>query len=52
MSKTLHDDASRYTCAWYALCDREAVGWVDHPVLGPVPVCQRCADKHGMTPHD
>lgn len=36
-------------CEWYALCDREAVGYVWHPILGDVPCCQRCADKHGLT---
>lgn len=35
-------------CAWYALCDRPAVGTVSHPVLGDVPCCQRCVDKHDM----
>lgn len=31
-------------CAWFALCTREAVTTVPHPVLGDVPCCQRCAD--------
>lgn len=34
---------------WYVLCFNPAVGVVKHPVLGSVPCCQRCADKHGMT---
>lgn len=37
-------------CKWYVLCFEPAIGVVDHPVLGQVPCCQRCADKHGMTP--
>lgn len=32
-------------CAVFALCDRQAVTTIPHPILGPVPACQRCADK-------
>jgi hypothetical protein len=35
-------------CQWYALCVNEAVGTVDHSILGKVPVCHRCATKHDM----
>lgn len=35
-------------CDWYALCDNAPVGVVDHPILGKVPTCQRCVDKHDM----
>jgi hypothetical protein len=35
-------------CEWYALCENESVGFVWHPVLGDVPTCQRCADKHDL----
>ena len=35
-------------CQWFAGCYRLAVGETDHPVLGAVPICQRCADKHGL----
>jgi len=31
-------------CKWFALCDRAAVMTLRHPILGQVPVCQRCAD--------
>lgn len=37
------------TCRWYALCDNTADGHVEHPVLGRVPCCQRCATRHGLT---
>lgn len=36
-------------CEWYALCDHEATAMVSHPVLGEVPTCQRCVDKHNMS---
>lgn len=36
-------------CEWYALCDNPADGMVSHPILGEVPTCQRCADKHDLT---
>lgn len=32
-------------CLWFARCDRAAVMLLDHPILGQVPTCQRCADK-------
>ena len=32
-------------CGWFALCDHVADGYVEHPALGPVPTCQRCATK-------
>lgn len=35
-------------CQWYALCTREAAGTTPHPILGDVPICQRCADKHRL----
>lgn len=37
------------TCRWFALCDREADGVVEHPVLGDVPTCKRCANRLGLT---
>ena len=33
------------TCQWFALCDHLANGLRSHPVLGQVPICQRCDDK-------
>jgi hypothetical protein len=31
-------------CQWFANCSRAAVTTVQHPVLGGVPCCQKCAD--------
>ncbi len=38
-------DAETMTCEWFALCTNEATGMYEHPILGAVPICQRCADK-------
>ena len=35
-------------CEWFALCDHPAVGTIDHPALGAVPVCRRCIDRLDM----
>lgn len=35
-------------CQWYVMCDHEAIGVSEHPILGAVPICQRCADKHDL----
>lgn len=29
-------------CEWFALCDHPATHYREHPVLGPVPTCDRC----------
>lgn len=31
-------------CKWFALCQHPAVSVLPHPVLGEVPVCDRCID--------
>ena len=35
-------------CEWYALCQNDADGTTPHPILGQVPICQRCAAKHKL----
>lgn len=35
-------------CEWFAMCGRPAAGVVAHPILGDVPTCQTCADKHDL----
>lgn len=34
-------------CEYFALCDNPADGTVDHPILGTVPTCNRCATMMG-----
>lgn len=31
-------------CGWFLRCENPAIGTVAHPILPPVPVCQRCKD--------
>jgi hypothetical protein len=30
-------------CEWFLLCDRPATVFVEHPIIGPVPTCAKCA---------
>lgn len=32
-------------CAWFALCDNDATMTRPHPILGDVPICNRCDTK-------
>lgn len=32
-------------CEWFALCDNTATTTQPHPILGPVPICDRCKAK-------
>lgn len=32
-------------CKYFLLCDQPAIKCIEHPLLGPVPTCQRCSDK-------
>lgn len=31
-------------CQWFALCANDATTTLWHPILGDVPICQRCLD--------
>jgi hypothetical protein len=33
------------TCQWFLLCTNPATSTMPHPILGAVPICQRCTDK-------
>ena len=35
-------------CEWFAACDNPAGGTVPHSILGPVPVCPRCAARFDL----
>ena len=36
---------SEQECAWWAGCDNEATTTEPHPILGDVPICDRCVAK-------
>lgn len=44
-AEVVDQDGNVWGCQWYALCDNPANGLRDHPVIGDVPICQRCDDK-------
>lgn len=39
--------ANTTTCEWFAYCGLPALGTIDHPTLGNVPCCGRCAALGG-----
>ena len=34
--------ANRVPCQWFALCDHLTSQGLEHPVLGVLPICDRC----------
>lgn len=44
-----YDDCDKYSqpepCQAFLLCVRDAVTMIDHPILGSVPCCAKCAAK-------
>lgn len=32
-------------CGWFAMCGEFATGYQAHPVLGEVPICDRCKGR-------
>ena len=41
----LRDRSKSDVCRWFLKCDNPAVTTRPHPIIGDVPICQRCADK-------
>ena len=39
------DEENEVPCQWFLKCLNPANGLRDHPVLGPVPICQRCDNR-------
>lgn len=35
-------------CMWFAACVRPAAGLVRHPIIGNVPTCTHCAERHEL----
>jgi hypothetical protein len=53
MDVLLTEDRTSLVCSWFALCDKPAE-WVTRGPVGDgefdmAPICQRCADKVGIT---
>ena len=36
---------SEIECQWFALCSNPSDTFLDHPILGDVPICKRCFEK-------
>lgn len=32
-------------CEWFAMCTNEATDFMPHPILGDVPICDRCKER-------
>ena len=47
---TVSETPEPVRCEWFALCPNEATTTVSHPILGDVPVCDRCVEKLGLQP--
>lgn len=37
-------------CEWFAMCANMTSDATAHPIMGPVPICTRCAAKCEITP--
>jgi len=40
------DHMNAQLCQWFALCTRPANGTESHPIIGEVPICDRCREKN------
>lgn len=43
------DFSTSFICEWFAYCDNPATGTQHHPILGDVPICDRCRDIYERT---
>lgn len=41
----VHTVAIATVCGWFAACDNISTGAMAHPILGDVPICDRCRAK-------
>ena len=42
MTTRYSNKGARGLCQWWALCENAATHTLGHPVLGRVPICERC----------
>lgn len=40
-----HELRAAVSCQWFANCENPANGTMPHPVLGEVPICERCRKR-------
>lgn len=45
MTQAAAIEAGGLICEWFALCENVAVTAEAHPILGSVPICERCKAK-------
>ena len=49
---TRFTDPDNKLCRWFALCHNVATGTLEHPILPPVPICDRCRAKDAKIRED
>jgi hypothetical protein len=45
MKQLITEKLEEGKCKWFLRCTNDAVTTEKHPILGDVPICQRCKDK-------
>jgi hypothetical protein len=46
----MSDETFTVTCEWFARCANQTSRAAGHPILGPVPICDRCAERMDIEP--